>query len=253
MCSLIASATNPNLGALSLANEHLNRVVEKMGALGQFSVTEYDPNPINMHNKGIKNQMRIGEKMADVLNGGNTEFTVQSALGLMAHEVAHRILKHNEQTIAFLLESQGIPVKSLDDLVEVLSGTPETQSAKRLFIDYHNWASGETPESVEKLINSVNQKISEFYRNQEKEADLLTMRDSYLARGLRDYFVRIIENCEKNPEFHCSVSYVDDEKHPSTVSRIHYMTRALCQEYPEENSDICPDTDSRYGSYTATA
>jgi hypothetical protein len=248
MGTLDVSATNSKLPEFSVANQYLNEVAREMGALGQYAVTEYDPNPVNMYMQG-NNKMRIGKIMADVLNGDSTEFIVQSALGVMAHELAHRILKHHERINAFLLESQGIPVKSLDDLIEVLSGNiPKTHSGKSLFIDFHNWASRQTPESIDQLKNSLSQNNPEFYRNIEREADLLTMRDSYLARGLRDHFVKVIEDCEKTLKPHCNISYVDGKKHPSTVSRIHYMTRALCNEYPEENKDICPDRNVAYRS-----
>ncbi len=204
----------------------------------------------------FKNHLFIGQEWAFVLNGWSNDFAEQAARGFMAHEVAHSILKHTEREIAFGLKLQGISVESLNDVREFLYAAveshfkepPKTESAKRLYfrvLDFMNNYIGDSEEHkfyrmLKGLRRSIIQKIPEFYRNKEKEADLLTLRDPYLARGLRDYLTRVIEKCKKHPEFKCSDHSMDTVTHPSRVSRIEYITRALCVEYPKENSDICP-------------
>ncbi len=250
----------------SKSNEYLNQVAEKMGSSEKFSVTNFYPVDRDalisdlylMQIDPVENHISIGQECAAVLNGWTDDISLQSVLGVMAHELGHRILKHFERHIAFGLELNGISVESLDDITTMLKSNckefPQKESVKRICQYLNNYY-----EKFSKRFDPteiVIQKKPEFYRDQEREADLLTMRDPYLARGVRDQIVRLIENCEKNPKFKpfCFVYNIHTSTHPSAISRIQYLTRALCGEYPEENRDICPNAGLRYqGNSTCPA
>lgn len=82
---------------------------------------------------------------------------------------------------------------------------------------------------------------SEFMKNQEKEADLFTLKVPHFARGLLDDMKITIEICSKlGEDENCREVYQDSDTHPSELKRADYLTKALCEQYPQFNQDICP-------------
>lgn len=80
-------------------------------------------------------------------------------------------------------------------------------------------------------------------KEQEKEADFLTLKVPYYARGLRDYFKADIENCiNSNKIANCIYLFQDSDTHPSHLTRMYYLSKALCEQHPELNQDICEYT-----------
>ena len=82
-----------------------------------------------------------------------------------------------------------------------------------------------------------------FQREQEKEADLLTLKDPYLARGLRESFYNGMERhaaeCQNKPSMDPAAVYKDSDTHPSHEARVDYLTDALCREFPQSHQDLC--------------
>jgi peptidase M48-like protein len=249
---------------LARPNEHFVQVAKRIGATNpeEFSVEKLERDSVvfkesfDTMSSDYKNRFWIGQELAFVLNRWSDDFTEQAVLGLMAHEAGHSILKHTVREIAFALKLQGIPVESLDDVTELLHAfeskfkeLPKTESAKRLYsrvVDlmwrycYGCSLEQKFGQMLGHIRASAIEKVPDLYRNKEWEADRFTMRDPFLARGLREYLIRILEKCKANPKANCSKHYVDSTTHPAIISRIQSLTRSLCDGYPKENSDICP-------------
>lgn len=166
----------------------------------------------------------------------------QMALGILAHESAHRILKHSERGIARVIKASGISVskeesKNISLMIQKVAnilGTFKSQDDQARFLSRFR----------ELVKNAV------LNSNDEKEADLLTMRNPFYARGLRDSIFKELNDCrqiEKRLEtlYGSGLSLACDvgvAPHPARSSRIKYLTDALCDEYPKENRDICRDS-----------
>lgn len=198
------------------------------------------------------NGISMGSEYAFGLNGSG-KHSRQQLFGLIGHETAHRILQHHERGAASILAFHGIPVESLEAAGEFVDAgasnfkeLPKTESGKRLVEAFLKFAEGKgDPNQVYRdMYQSAMKANPNLSRDQEKEADMLTLRDSYLARGLRDYFAQEVyeqeAKCAKK-NLDCSSLYKDSDTHPSLPTRKGYMTRGLCGVYPKENQDLCGD------------
>jgi hypothetical protein len=205
-----------------------------------------------------------------VLNGWDNRYSRQSVLGVLAHEVAHRILRHNEQRVAWGLQAAGVPVESLEDIEEVLQTLKsqeeklsqkelvqrlfqstkranltdiisiekklsKKESVQRLFQSMKKANLTDIISIRERLESTVTQHLPDL-REQEFEADLFTLRIPEYARGLRDGFVQLLNHCRKKmPCRHDE----DGLTHPAMSRRIDRLTNAICETYPEQNRDLC--------------
>lgn len=71
------------------------------------------------------------------------------------------------------------------------------------------------------------------FREQEFEADALTVKDEELAVGLWEYFEQLKTGSIGNFQH-----YFDSDSHPSILDRIHRLTKAICRTYPK-NEKFC--------------
>ncbi len=170
-------------------------------------------------------------------------------------------IDYKDENYKIALESIGCKIESWEDISEFKKAfqedfqiLPEKESAKHLcvaFLDYHHKYTDEKIKNEiirstdwkqvwNSLVNDFKKTHPEWDRDDERRADLHTLRDPALARGLRDYLFRHITNCKANHK-DCSVLEKDSPSHPSVTNRVTYLTQALCKNYPEENRDLCPD------------
>jgi hypothetical protein len=239
-------------------SELINQVAKRIGSsdLGEFSITDFHDHLEGM-SVSVDNQVKIGKEIAYALNGWSHTLSPQEILGGFAHEVGHRIAKYQERQCRGALALQGIPVESLEDAKEFLlvihKGSEEfltRQSAKRLYASFinneeiavlsKNERRGNMFTMMDLFILLACNRNPEYLRNEERVADLYTMRDPVLGRGLRDFFLRRLDRCKNIESYPCpddDIYYM--KSHPPTSERIRYLTDALCDAYPKENSDIC--------------
>jgi len=213
----------------------------------QISIGEIGKMVMNID---FENKIGVEIDVAKVLNGFSSRYSHQTASGAIAHEIAHRILKHHEQRQLFKLMQMGIHVNSLDTVSDFLISRklkepPKTEAGKQLMEVYSKIRSKGICSTNFILEEKVLREIADLSRNQEKEADLLTFRDPYLARGMRDYLNTQIETCKEISRLVPSFKEIyarlekDTEEHPATVERRDYMTEGLCRNHRKENQDIC--------------
>lgn len=195
----------------------------------------------SIHHDGILT-MRPGYAFS--LIGWKTPDDQQMASGMVAHEVAHRILLHAEKTKVLSFKHEGYDV-SLKVISEIFQ---ESDPDKAII-------SKEIKEFLDRLLirqlsykpaskKTAEAELTKSNRAQEKEADLLTLRVPYFARGIRNGFHSDFEACKSDKKQDCSGFYKADSLHPSVVTRLKYMTEALCHQYPEENQDICKNSNT---------
>lgn len=160
------------------------------------------------------NVLKITPSTAFSLIGGKTLIDKHRTSGLVAQLVAQQILAH------------------------------EQKEAKLAYKHKEN-----DLETV-KAIFEANGKKVESNKAQVEKADLLTVRVPHFARGLRDHLNSLIYNCvtslllknEGVSANDCYQHFKDSDTHPSHAKRVEYLTKALCDQYPNENRDICKNS-----------
>lgn len=244
----------------------LKKVARKMGAKNPDRFKAKLDISISGHNAGIDSLgvAYVGIEYPLAMVGLSKEVTRNQALGVLAHEVAHRILRHQEVAFASGLKLLGVNVESLEDVSELLKiasfkfrRTPTRTSAKVLLQDFKKLGPMETMECwsdkgrlesrfkqrarnlhtidlstrfyIVKLITQLNPIYDPV--SHEREADLLTLRFLPYARGLREAFITDCTDPKQCIE--------PIPGHPTFLERITYLTASLCQKYPEQNKDIC--------------
>lgn len=158
------------------------------------------------------------------LNGCGASSERRMALGLLAHEAAHRILKHAEKLLIEFSKIFQVPLSKKEMEILASDEGPLDHLEKRMNSEYRNKAPNNLTYYFDQYL-----KYLELERSQEREADLLTMKVSLYARGLRDFFCK--QPSEKPSEVF--------PHHPSKAIRCQYMTDALCNRHPDDNEDIC--------------
>lgn len=210
---------------------------------------------------GIANVLFISSSYAEKWWNLESSQQRKQIRGTFAHEVAHRILEHNEKTYKKSLETLGISVNSLND-VNLVFNTIDKQIKELNFLrtvayltlgmqflksDYFdpNWSESTkqlyaTVAALVQRNTSVLNGANEVWINNEMEADLLMLRVSEYARGGRDEFESILLECEKiNNSTYCDGPDFNNPQHPPLRHRVSYLTDALCDKYPSQNQDIC--------------
>jgi deoxyadenosine/deoxycytidine kinase len=202
------------------------------------------------------NHVIVGSNYVYALNGWEDMYTTDEVRGGFAHEIAHRILKHHEKEVVAILEKLNISVESLDDIPEFLDalsshckGLPRPNmpaSVSRLLQNFIEVAVGKSKnlEVIPNQMLGVYRKAKEsldpsFKRAREREADLLTLRNSQYTRGLMSIFKKHMTACNANPALRYLCEESDD--HPSLANRIEQMRDALCQSNPAAHSDLCSE------------
>lgn len=172
-------------------------------------------------------KITMSNSVAYDLIGWNGIERRNEALGTMAHEISHRILNHIELRLGLLYNLQGLGSCPTFDESEYQSSNSSISSP------------------------TANLELNKMKRNQEKEADLFTLKIPELGRGMRDALNRIIEEnknrcsnqldtSSRTQDFCKSLfKHSDESSHPPMVTRLNYMTEALCLKYPELNQDNC--------------
>lgn len=214
----------------------------------------------------VFNQISMDSEFAFALNGWESVYSRQEALGSVGHAIAHRILRHVERIFTRILEGNGIQVPSEDDALEFLRARatgftqlPESESGRRIVRSFLKIAGKRNPEIVLQGMAAAAERnnpalsFSRLNHEIQQEADLYTMIHPDIARGLRDSIVRDIETseakCAQDLSLDCSSLYNDSDAHPALVSRREYLTGALCRIYPKENQDICPEAHLGYWTH----
>jgi len=237
----------------------VNQVVRKIAArLGNSNPDRFSAQitggPMSTN---IFDQISLPRKDAFSLIRSRDPVAKRKIAGLIAVQIAHRILNHVEQIFARLFTSNGFLVQSLEDvtgfMVARASGftmSPFTRSGNRIVERFLGVARKRDREAVLQDMVQVsemkNPELStyELYRKFAKEADLYTLNDSYLARGVRDYLDseinRLATVCQKQPALPaCATLHQNSPTHPPLTVRRDYMTQALCEKHPTDNPDLC--------------
>lgn len=169
---------------------------------------------------------------ADLIGGGGQQKQLEYS-GIIAHEISHRILNHQEKMATFKWILKGDD-HLLNQMSKCVNFNPPLNTL--------TCEASEANEATAQDILSLSQQL-------EKEADLLTLKVPEFARGNRDAFQRIINDyrdaCQpqiRNPSFAdiCDGIYTNtNSTHPRIIDRVAYTTEALCHLYPQVNKDIC--------------
>lgn len=204
----------------------------------------------------VNNHVTLAQNLVFSLNGWEGSDSRKEARGVLAHEISRRICKHHERLIARAFEILGLSVESFEDmfpffeaLYSGFKGLPNPESsasANRLMENFmevvvRNRMKGKYDQAISETLleEAQNQAYSELSLQFEEEADRLIVKIPEFARGQINYFSNQIAACEKDFSSNCEVYYTDSSSHPSHIKRIQYLTQALCEKAPEENSDLC--------------
>ncbi len=236
------------MGALNFAKFNVDRdnVIYDSVSLFNPAHSSYDKcsiAPLWIDNESV---LHIGGSYIYSLQNWDGPYSRKEALGILAHEVAHRALLHAERSIVRALLTKQIFVESPEDVSELLnalkSGSyPQKESVNQLLKDVSYFmkqtlARDFPPNIADTVFLSLVRPKDSFEqsRSNEIEADLYTLKDPILGRGLRDSFQRQIINCPN-----CYHLRTDSETHPSMMSRVALLTENICRMYKEQNKDIC--------------
>jgi hypothetical protein len=191
--------------------QELQKVAKEMGAVDptQYSFKEFEPGGIwgaFFLDKGLV----MSTDLVYAINGWSPSISIDQVRGVLAHEMAHSMLGHDEKR-----------KKEEEEEVE-----------KAL------WSGGRA--NYRETYNLM--------LNHEVEADIFATRISKYGRYLRDSVLGAIES-EKEIKNNCGQKGFPpcaDPRNPypspKQIDRLEYITDALCAQHPEKNRDICPDT-----------
>ncbi len=223
-------------------HKDIRKVASEMGIITNLNLLSVNYEDYDGSTKLHGNRVYLSRR--DVMKWWNLESSHQrqQIRGILAHEMAHKIKKHHALCMIQPFEAMGVTVSSLDDVVEFIS------------IMYHQQSYSELSLSAKKLYDDIIEKYADKQalasyesalaldtrfqiRQQEIEADLLTLTVPEYARGLRDYFEIAFLNCRQKHDLQYCDEY--DSTHPPLRERVAYLTDALCEKHPGLNQDIC--------------
>lgn len=213
-------------------------VVENMGGnVSQITINhELEESSDSMFAKILRPcVLSINSMFLSKLNGCGTPSERRMALGGLAHEIAHRILKHTEKVLNAFSRMFQIPISKKESETIASDEEPLDPLAKRMANEYL------ANKQNDPVYQHSYEKFIELQRSQEVEADLLTITVPMYARGMRDLLcTELITQVNSGMDLASITSNAPSDIHPTYFDRCKYMTDALCYRYPRRNRDICP-------------